>query len=138
MQEILADLKAARISYAEFLKQVAEKIIRPMHTGTADDTPEPLKKSPALRALYNQLERELAAENADIAARPITPNDGVEPGSALGLALRVDAAIRAHKPDAWRGVRTKELIIKRLIHEVVRDAALVDRLFLIVCAQKEY
>jgi len=80
-----------------------------MHTGTADDTPEPLKKSPALRALYNQLERELAAENADIAAEPRAPDAGPEPDSALDLALRVDASIRALKPDAWRGVRTKEL-----------------------------
>lgn len=138
LQGILADLKAARISYAEFLKQVAEKIIRPMGTGTAADTPEPLKKSPALRALYNQLERELAVENADIAARPTTPNDGVELGSALDLALRVDTSIRARKPDAWRGVRTKELMVKSLIHEVVLDAEMVERLFLIVCAQKEY
>jgi type I restriction enzyme R subunit len=138
LQEILADLKAARISYAEFLKRIAERVVQPMHAGTSDETPEPLKKSPALRALYNQLERELAAENAYIAAEPRAPDAGPEPGSALDLALRVDGAIRAHKPDAWRGVRTKELIIKRLIHEVVLDAAMVERLFPVVCAQKEY
>ncbi len=138
LQEILADLKAARISYAEFLKQVAEKIIRPMHTGTADDTPEPLKKSPALRALYNQLERELAAQTGNAVAEPKAANAEEYSSSALYLAQQVDEAIRAGKPDAWRGVRTKELIIKRLIHEVIADAKMVERLFPIVCAQKEY
>jgi type I restriction enzyme R subunit len=138
LQEILADLKAARISYAEFLKLIAERVIHPMSTGAADDTPEPLKKSPALRALYNQLERELASENADIAAEPRHPDAGPEPGSALDLALRVDVSIRARKPDAWRGVRAKELIVKGIIHEVVLDASMVERLFLIVFAQKEY
>jgi type I restriction enzyme R subunit len=39
LKEILADLKAARISYEEFLKRIAEKVIRPLQAGKSDDTP---------------------------------------------------------------------------------------------------
>jgi type I restriction enzyme R subunit len=59
LREILADLKTKRIAYEEFLKRMAD-LVAQVQAGAADDTPEPLKKSPALRAVYNHLEREQA------------------------------------------------------------------------------
>lgn len=62
----------------------------------------------------------------------------VIPGSSLDLALRIDAAIRSRKPDGWRGVLAKERVVKSLIHEILHDASRVERLFLIITAQREY
>ena len=54
LNEILADLKAQRISYEEFLKRMAE-LAKKVQTGKADDTPEKLN-TPGKRALYNNFE----------------------------------------------------------------------------------
>ena len=62
----------------------------------------------------------------------------VEGDPKLALALRIDAAIRRSRPDGWRGVQTRELVIKRALFEILRDAAEVERVFLIVKAQSEY
>ena len=57
---------------------------------------------------------------------------------ALDLALRLDAAVRRARPDAWRGVQAKEQVIKAALFEELRDAAEVERLFPIIKAQTEY
>ena len=54
LDEIIAARKAKAIEYEEYLKQIAE-LAKQVEAGQADDTPEPLKNSPALRALYNNL-----------------------------------------------------------------------------------
>ena len=70
LSEVLADLKAKRIDYEEFLKRVAT-LAGQVHAGRADDTPEPLRRSPGLRAIYNTL---VAAPVTGLAERP--PADG--------------------------------------------------------------
>lgn len=52
--------------------------------------------------------------------------------------MTLDAAIKAHRPDGWRGVVTKEQMVKRVMFEVLKDIQAVNRLFPIVVAQKEY
>ncbi|RLC11236.1 MAG: restriction endonuclease subunit R, partial [Deltaproteobacteria bacterium] len=52
LDELIADRKARAIEYEEYLKRIAE-LAKRVDAGQANDTPEPLKKSPALRALYN-------------------------------------------------------------------------------------
>ncbi len=54
LDEIIAARKARAIEYEEYLKRIAALAQR-VQAGQADDTPEPLKNSPALRALYNNL-----------------------------------------------------------------------------------
>ena len=137
LQEILDDLKAARISYEQFLKRVAEKIVKPLQAGQADDTPAKLN-TPGKRAIFNQLEREQALASEHTAAQGPADYLGVVAGSALNLALRIDAAIRSRKPDGWRGVLAKERVVKSVIHEIINDADKVERLFLIIRAQAEY
>jgi len=137
LQEILDDLKAARISYEQFLKRIAEKVIKPLQAGKADDTPEELN-TPGKRAIFNQLEREQALSSEHTAAQGPADYLGVVAGSALNLALRIDAAIRSRKPDGWRGVLAKERVVKSVIHEIVNDAGRVERLFLIIKTQSEY
>lgn len=56
LDEIIAARKAKAIEYEQYLKRIAE-LAKQVEAGQAEDTPEPLKKSPALRALYNNLKQ---------------------------------------------------------------------------------
>src|SRR6266508_2299162 len=56
LDEIITDRKAKAIEYEEYLKRIAE-LAKRVEAGLAEDTPEPLKKSAALRALYNNLKK---------------------------------------------------------------------------------
>lgn len=133
LAEILADLKAKRIEYEEFLKRMAT-LAAQIRAGAADDTPEPLKQNPALRAIYNMLtaspQTERVVESASSYGRDENPT--------LGIAERIDAVLRQSAPDGWRGVLAKEQEIKRLVYEVLKDAGLVEQLFPVIKARAEY
>jgi len=137
LEEIIAARKARAIEYEEYLKRIAE-LVKNVESGQDEDIPDALKKSQALRALYNNLKpanppatpRHVAAEKADewqVAGDP-----------ALSLAQTLDETIRRVKPDGWRGVQPREMVIKRALFEILHDQAEVERIFLIVKAQKEY
>lgn len=112
LDEIIAARKKAAIEYAEYLKRI-EELVRKVIDGKGDQTPKALD-TPGKRALYNNLNRNEA------------------------LALQIDQAIQAAKPDGWRGVSAKELKVKQAIFKVVNDPAEVERLFPIIVAQGEY
>ena len=42
------------------------------------------------------------------------------------------------RPDAWRGVQAREQVIKAALYEILQDEAEVERIFLIIKAQREY
>lgn len=124
LDEIIALRKAKAIEYEEYLKRIGE-VARKVQAGQADDTPEPLKNSPALRALYNYLMR----------------GDGTAAATgdpALELAQTLDAEVRRVKPDGWRGVETRERVIQAALYEILQDEAEVERIFRIIEAQSEY
>jgi type I restriction enzyme R subunit len=54
LDEIIAARKVEAIEYEDYLKRIAA-LAKQVEAGQADDTPEALKNSPALRALYNNL-----------------------------------------------------------------------------------
>jgi type I restriction enzyme R subunit len=137
LTEILADLRAKRIDYEEFLRRVAV-LAAQVQQGTADNTPEPLRKSPGLRAIYNQLEREFADEKEAAVEEPPGSFEGKTPNPVLDVSIRIDSAVRTKRPDGWRGVLAKEREVKRLIHDIIPDPAKVERLFIIIKAQTEY
>jgi type I restriction enzyme R subunit len=56
----------------------------------------------------------------------------------LELALSLDEAVKKSRPNAWRGFRAKEQVIKGALFSVLQDHAEVERLFLIIRAQPEY
>ena len=56
LDEIIAARKAKAIEYEDYLRRIAA-LAQQVEAGQADDTPEVLKKSPALRALYNNLKK---------------------------------------------------------------------------------
>ena len=137
LNEIIAARKAKAIEYEQYLKRIAE-LAKKVEAGQAEDTPEPLKKSPALRALYNNLKKTQgpppeADRAAEAQAEYQTADD-----PTLKLALKIDEAVREVRPDGWRGVQAREQVIKRALYDVLRDETEVERIFLIVKAQAEY
>jgi len=124
LDEIIALRKAKAIEYEEYLKRVAI-VARRVEAGQAEDTPEPLKRSPALRALYNNLKK--AGEPATVSGDPV-----------LELALTIDAAVKRIRPDGWRGVETRERVIQAALYEILHEEAEVERIFAIIEAQSEY
>jgi len=112
LDELIAARKARAIEYEEYLRRVAE-LAKRVEAGQAEQTPAALD-TPGRRALYNNL-----AHNEK-------------------LALDIDEAVRRARPDAWRGVGTRELVIKAELYKLLNDMAEVERIFLIIKAQKEY
>jgi type I restriction enzyme R subunit len=137
LDEIIAARKARAIEYEEYLKRIAD-LARRVEAGMPDDTPEQLKSSPALRALYNNLKKTRGApEQADRVAEAPAPYT-VSGDPVLDLALKLDAAVRRVRPDGWRGVQAREQVIKAALYDLLRDEAEVERLFPIIKAQGEY
>ena len=136
LTEILAALKAKRIDYQEFLKRVAELVIKPVQAGKSDDTPAQLD-TPGKRALFNNLRPPGAArpDRAAEAAGIYYP----EVDATLAMALEIDATVRQVRPADWRGQRTRENIIKAALLPLLgNDQVAVERIFLILFKQTEY
>ncbi len=110
--EVIKERKANAISYADYLKAMAE-LAATVQAGKKDDTPQALR-TPAQRALYNNL------------------NQDTE------LAVKVHESIIEYKPDGWRGVGTREKEVKRAIYNVLKSEAETERIFKIVQEQGEY
>jgi type I restriction enzyme R subunit len=137
LDEIIAARMAKAIEYEEYLKRIAA-LAKQVEAGQADDTPEARKNSPALRAIYNNLKQHGAKPEglkgvAEEGGEYIVPGDPV-----LQLALRIDAAVKRVRPDDWRGVEPRERVIKQALFGILQDVAEVERIFLIIKAQKEY
>jgi len=112
LDEIIAARKARAIEYEEYLKRIAE-LAKKVEAGHAEDTPEQVD-TPGRRALYNNLNKD------------------------RDLALKIDEAVKASRPDGWRGVQARELVVKRALYDVLQDVDEVERIFLIVKRQTEY
>jgi type I restriction enzyme R subunit len=112
LDEIIAARKAKAIEYEEYLKRIAD-LAKKVQAGQAEDTPKQVD-TPGRRALYNNLHKD------------------------QDLALKIDDAVRKNRPDGWRGVQARELVIKGALYGVLKDEAEVERVFLIVKQQKEY
>ncbi len=112
LDEIIAARHAKAIEYEEYLKRIGE-LAKRVEAGQAEDTPEQVD-TPERRALYNNLNKD------------------------RDLALKIDDAVRQTRPDGWRGVQSREMVIKRALYDVLQDVAEVERIFLIVKAQREY
>jgi type I restriction enzyme R subunit len=120
LEEIIAARKAKAIEYEEYLKRIAE-LAQKVEAGKAEDTPETLD-TPGKRALYNNLKK----------------GGGSTRDSVLNLALTIDETVKQVRPDGWRGVQARERVIKAALYGILQDVAEVERVFLIIKAQKEY
>jgi len=130
LKEILDDLKAKRISYEQFLKKMAEQIIKPVQKGVADDTPKQLD-TPGKRALYSNLKPAEDPMSCKL-------NDG-DDDPVMRLALTIHMIVKEVRPADWRGVTARENIIKAALLPILGyDETEVERIFLILTAQSEY
>lgn len=131
LDEIIRLRKEKAIEYEEYLARIAD-VAKKVSAGKAEDTPPQLKTAGQL-ALYNNLKDHVAA---GVAQEPFAPYGNKT--QALDTALKLDAAIKTHRPDGWRGVVAREQMVKQAMYEVLKDIREVNRLFPIVVAQKEY
>jgi type I restriction enzyme R subunit len=112
LNEIIADLRARRISYEEFLKRVAE-LAKKLVAGQEQDTPEQISTR-GVRALYSNLSR-----NKD-------------------LAIKIDEAVKKVRPADWRGTQAKRLVVKQALWKILQDGDEVERIFRIIERHEEY
>lgn len=54
------------------------------------------------------------------------------------LAEEVDETVKRVRPDGWRGVQAREMVIKRALLEVLKEQSEVERIFPVIKAQSEY
>jgi len=109
---IIKERRDNAIGYEEYLKKIAD-IATKVQGGFKPNTPVSLK-SPAQRALYNNL-----MQNET-------------------LALTLHDCIVEHKPNGWRGIDTREKVVKQAIYSVLDDFEETERIFDIVKKQPEY
>ena len=131
LDEIIRLRKEKAIAYEDYLARIAE-VAQKVSAGKAEDTPVQLKTAGQL-ALYNNLKDRLTA---DATQEPEVPFEGTS--VALDLSLKLDAAIKAKRQDAWRGVVAKEQMVKQAMFDVLKHIKEVNRLYPIFFAQKEY
>ena len=112
LDEIIALRKAKAIGYEAYLKRIADLATK-VQLGHTEDTPPELN-TPGRRALYNNLH------------------------GNKEKALEIDEAIQRVRPDSWRGVQTREQVIRAALYSVLQDEGEVERVFLIVKQQSEY
>ncbi len=134
--EILADMKAKRIAYEEYLKRLAG-LAKQVQVGHAETMPAQLS-TPGIRAIYNNLPVP-PGMNVVGAVRDDDAFAGADGESRLKLALKIDETIRRVRPDDWRGHQARENEIKRALLPVLNnDVDEVERLFPIIKQQREY
>ncbi len=131
LDEIIRLRKEKAIEYEEYMARIAD-VAKSVNAGKGPDTPVQLKTAGQL-ALYNNLKDHVAA---GVAQEPFAPYGNQT--QALETALKLDIAIKTHRPDGWRGVVAREQMVKQAMFEVLKDIREVNRLFPIVVAQSEY
>ncbi|NVM86680.1 type I restriction enzyme R subunit [Variovorax sp. SG517] len=131
LDEIIRMRKDRAIEYEGYLSRIAD-VAHKVAAGKSSDTPQQLKTDGQL-ALYNNLKDHVVSNTAQ---EPVATYGGVS--QALDTALWLDAAIKAKRPDGWRGVVAREQLVRQAMFDVLKDINEVNRLFPIVFAQKEY
>lgn len=115
LKELVEQRKRAAISYEEYLKHIVE-LTKKVHRQENDTNyPEDIRKSKALMALYDNLER-----NEE-------------------LALKLHKKILSEKQDGWRGDPIKSRRIRGIIYSCVGDdEERIEKIFKIAEKQGEY
>jgi len=112
--KIIEQRKIQKEDYKAYLQMIVELTKKVEKPENYAGYPDEIKKSAALRALY----------------------DNVSKDEDLVIALH--NKIIAVKPDKWRGDKVKQKVILRGIHSLFNDDNEVDAIFEIVKEQREY
>jgi type I restriction enzyme R subunit len=137
LDEIIAARKAKAIEYEEYLQRIAD-LAKRVERGLADDTHEQLN-TPGRRALYDNLMKRASSDSAErVAYREAAFGNGMK-SEPLKLAIKIDETVKQVRPDDWRdNDGPKEKLIKAALNGILNDETEVERIFLIIKAQKEY
>jgi type I restriction enzyme R subunit len=114
LMKIIEERKNQKAEYKEYLQKIVELTKKIEKPEEYSDYPERIKKSAALRALYDNVSKDEE------------------------LLLTLHEKIMTVKPDKWLGDKAKEKAVLRGIHSVVYDEDKVDKTFSIVKEQREY
>ena len=136
LDEIIAARKAKAIEYEEYLRRIAE-LAKKVEAGYSEETPEKMD-TPGKRAIYNNVKATTSSGSTNRVAESSAPYGPESRDEALELALRIDETVRRVRPDEWRGNQARENEIKRALLGILHDEVEVERLFLIIKAQREY
>ena len=132
LDALIAQRRQEALDYQAYLRRVVE-LARQVSQPESQTAYPPAINTGALRALFDNLEEPAAPE-----VHEPTPSYG-DGDEREGRALALDGAIRAVKKADWRGNRFKEREVRNAIRAVLgEDDALVERVFEIVTAQREY
>ena len=140
LDEVIKARKDKAVAYEEYLKRIAE-LVKRVEAGQADDTPELLKNNPGLRAIYHNLIKTAGKPKATHGQGEVaetSPEYKVAGDPILGLAIKVDEAVKRVRHDGWRGVHAREQVIKAELYKVLLDEEEVERIFRIIKARSEY
>jgi type I restriction enzyme R subunit len=133
LEGIIADLKAKRLDYQEYLHKIAE-LAKQVQQGKADT--DPLRnQSAGVRAIFNNL-RAPEDGTSKVAEEPPAYPAGIQ--DRVSLALAIDHAVKQTRPDGWRENVVKERVVKNAIKKVLNDATEAERIFQIIKQQREY
>ena len=137
LDEVIKFRKEQADKYEEYLKKIAD-LVGKVQTGHAADTPEPLKRSAALRAIYDNLVMPLRPATTRNVRDDVGPLP--QPNPRLKLAVDLDEAIKRERNHDWRGDAARENRIKReaLMPLLDNNEAEVERIFEIIKQQQEY
>ncbi len=136
LDALIKQRKEEAIEYEAYLKKVielAEKVKR----GEGGAAYPATIKTPALRAIYDNLPEEILERAVAEGTTTTNPDNKVDPREEV--ALQVDRAIREAKMDDWRGNPIKERRVARAIRDALGPQKAVTLTILeIVKAQREY
>ncbi len=132
LDEVIAERKRKALAYEEYLKKIADLVAK-VKAGHEDNIPDVLKKSPAVRAIYNNLK----VGGRKVAEDPTTYAG--DPDRLLQLAQDIDRVVRQVKRADFRGNPAKENEIKAAIYPLLGDdVEEVNRIFEIIKQQADY
>lgn len=112
LNNIIAELRAKKINYEQYLKKMAD-LAKRVSNLVRDDLPKTIQ-SQAQRALYSNLNKNEA------------------------LAMACDEAVRYNKQTDWKGDEKKEEMIKFALYQVLKSIDEVERIFPVIRKQVEY
>lgn len=131
LDEVIADRKRKAIEYEAYLRRIAELASQAV-AGHAEDAPEALKKSKAMRAIYDNLQP-FAEQQAAEGKSPYSKDELLE------LAREIDQAVKVSKRANFRGNEAKERMIMGAIAPLLNnDNEEVLRMFDVIKRQAEY
>jgi type I restriction enzyme R subunit len=135
LDALILQRKQEALDYKAYLARIVE-LTREVSKPESQSSYPAAINAAALRALYDNLEDVAASA---VRERPEPDGDHGAASDREERALALDRAIRQVKKADWRGNRFKEREVRNAIKDRLGDEdALVDRIFEIVKAQRDY